>query len=150
MGKKTKICACCKEDLPLENFGPRKGRGDNLQYYCKPCMKQKRKEYYRNNTSKETVLYTLAKARAKAKGVPFSITKEDIKIPTHCPILGIELKLDNTAVQPDSPSLDKINPALGYVPGNVWVISHRANAMKQDADTETLLAFARAIIEIFG
>lgn len=39
---------------------------------------------------------------------------------------------------PESPTLDKIIPALGYVPGNVWVISHRANTIKSDASLEEL------------
>jgi len=37
-----------------------------------------------------------------------------------------------------SPSLDRINPALGYVKGNVWVISFKANAIKQNATVQEL------------
>ncbi len=33
---------------------------------------------------------------------------------------------------PDSPSVDKLIPALGYVKGNVAVISRRANQIKSD------------------
>lgn len=43
--------------------------------------------------------------------------------------------------QADSPSLDRKDPAKGYVKGNVWVISYRANAIKQDATLAELLAF---------
>ena len=37
---------------------------------------------------------------------------------------------------PDSPSLDRIVPELGYVKGNIRVISNRANHLKSDATLE--------------
>lgn len=39
---------------------------------------------------------------------------------------------------PNSPSLDKFKPALGYMPGNIAVISFRANQLKGDATLEEL------------
>jgi hypothetical protein len=86
-----------------------------------------------------------AKRRAKVAGVPFSITKDDFKIPKLCPILGIELKHNssgNGCAAPHSPSLDRIIPELGYVPGNIQVISHRANTIKNDATPEELMTVA--------
>lgn len=41
-----------------------------------------------------------------------------------------------------SPSLDKIIPSLGYVPGNVLVISWRANRIKCDATANELMLIA--------
>ncbi len=37
-----------------------------------------------------------------------------------------------------TPSLDRIDSSLGYVKGNVWVISWRANHIKTDASLEEL------------
>lgn len=42
----------------------------------------------------------------------------------------------------NSPTLDKIEPALGYVPGNIIVISGRANRLKADATIDELRAIA--------
>lgn len=55
---------------------------------------------------------------------------------THCPLLNIELDYQNygTKKMPDNyATLDKINPKLGYVPGNVQIISYRANTIKNSA-----------------
>jgi len=41
-----------------------------------------------------------------------------------------------------SPSIDKIDPTLGYIPGNIQVISMFANKMKQDASPSELHLFA--------
>ena len=70
------------------------------------------------------------KARAKRKGIIFTITLEDIpEIPTHCPVLKTPMFM---------PSLDRLIPGLGYIPGNVRVISQRANRIKADATIEEL------------
>ena len=69
-------------------------------------------------------MWSRAKYRAKQKGLDFNITKEDIVIPDTCPLLGTPM---------ESPSLDRIDSTKGYVKGNVWVISNRANTLKNDA-----------------
>lgn len=81
-----------------------------------------------------------AKQRAKAAGVPFALTLQDIIIPTHCPVLGIPLvrQLGRQGGCDASPSLDRIVPSLGYVPGNTVVVSRRANRIKTDASIEEL------------
>ncbi|SKB50487.1 hypothetical protein SAMN05660880_01353 [Luteibacter sp. 22Crub2.1] len=65
-------------------------------------------------------------------------------IPLHCPVLGLPLYRNSggAAQGPNSPSLDRIDPALGYVQGNVKVISSRANAIKSNASPEELLRVA--------
>ena len=37
-----------------------------------------------------------------------------------------------------NPSLDRIRPELGYIVGNIAIISMRANLIKQDASAEEL------------
>lgn len=54
---------------------------------------------------------------------------------------------NGTGPAPDSPSLDRVIPELGYVPGNVIVISWRANNLKRDAtieELEAVIAYMRA------
>lgn len=86
-----------------------------------------------------SVLYFNAKARAKRDGLPFTITQDDLTIPSHCPILGIPLAAAKGRGGADhSPSLDRIRPELGYVPSNVIVISNRANRLKSDATIKEL------------
>ena len=83
-----------------------------------------------------------AKRRAKELGFDFNISEEDVIIPTHCPILGVELVLNEGKLAGNSASLDRIDSSKGYVKGNVWVISHKANAMKSNATLAELKLFA--------
>ncbi len=88
------------------------------------------------------VMLRSARRRAKVAGVPFSITADDVHIPEVCPVLGIVLKRGTGKPDDCSPTLDRRIPRLGYVPGNVAVISSRANRIKTDATLAELDAVA--------
>lgn len=107
---------------------------------CKECNSTRVK-----SMSPEDRMYRRAKMRCKENGRDSTITIDDIIIPTHCPILGIELKVckGQSGGAKNSPSLDRIDCSKGYVPGNVWVISRLANQMKANANEEELQLFAK-------
>lgn len=93
-------------------------------------------------------LLRLAKLRAKEFSLPFSLTTDDIVIPTHCPVLGMELHVaGGQGAGPNSPSVDRVIPELGYVPENIRVISHRANRLKDNATPEELEAVVKYMRE---
>lgn len=92
------------------------------------------KEYRAKNREKR--LLVSAKYRAVKTGVAFNLTLEDVVIPEICPVLGIDLIAGVEKWAPSSPSLDRINHALGYIKGNVRVISWRANNLKRDGTAE--------------
>jgi hypothetical protein len=77
-----------------------------------------------------------AKGRAKRLNIPFDLITEDIVIPEICPVLGIKLERSLSRFNNNSPTLDRIQPDLGYTKGNVRVISHRANALKSNMTLE--------------
>jgi len=71
---------------------------------------------------------------AKMRGIPFNLALSDLPpVPTLCPALGIPLKHGGTN-NPNSPSLDRLIPERGYVKGNVYWLSRRANGIKHNAD----------------
>lgn len=87
-------------------------------------------------------MWKLTKHAAKRQGLPFDIDYEDIVIPKRCPVLGLVLD----AFSEDRrvwPTIDRLRPELGYVKGNVAVISFRANNIKSNATPEELKAIIR-------
>lgn len=94
------------------------------------------------------ILFENARSRASYYSIPFSITIEDIEavwpVDNRCPVLGISFQRSKTrAPNFASPSLDRIRPAKGYVPSNIAVISHRANAIKRsETDPEVFRKIA--------
>jgi hypothetical protein len=71
-------------------------------------------------------------------GREFTITQEDVVVPVKCPVLGIPIAVEHgkCGMKESSPSLDRINSKLGYVKGNVGVISRKANTIKSYGTAE--------------
>jgi transposase len=77
------------------------------------------------------------KARNARRGKwEFTIAMTDIEWPSHCPVLGIELDWFSPCRTEGSPSFDRIDPSKGYIPGNVAIISWRANRIKNDGTAD--------------
>jgi len=83
-------------------------------------------------------LFYGVKSRARKFGIAFNLTIDDIVVPATCPVLGIPL-ITGSADRDQWPSVDRIKPVLGYVKGNVRVISYRANQLKNDATAAELV-----------
>ena len=93
---------------------------------------------YKKADDRRYKMFHNAQHRAKRKGIPFSITIDDIIIPETCPLLGIPLVSTNDKRDPRNPSLDQKIPGQGYTPDNIWVMSSRANWIKCDASLQEL------------
>ena len=115
----------------------RKLRRENDEYRLSRNLKDTETRH-NNEDSIKKALVRAVKARAKKKGIPFDITIEDFILPEKCPLLEIPLTVGYGSSQENSYSLDKIIPDLGYVKGNVWVISNKANMIKNNASLEEL------------
>lgn len=104
---------------------------------------------YRKENALET-MYIVAKGRAKKFGIEFTITIFDLPVhmPSMCPWLGIPLVLASGKWTDNSPSLDRIDNQLGYVPGNTIIVSSRANRLKSDATAEELIKIGRALLRL--
>lgn len=118
--------------------------------YCRMGrrVRQRRERHERTRRENpELLLLAHARHRAKKSNVPFEIEPEHVYIPSHCPLLGIELKPGDGTCEPSSPSLDRIDPDKGYTPDNVWVISHRANCIKSNATPEEIAKIYVGLLE---
>jgi len=75
------------------------------------------KKYQGEN--REQVLLTRSRAKAREKGLDFDLELSDIVIPEFCPVLGIRLDPAAEGRSDNLPSLDRIDPGVGYIKGNV-------------------------------
>lgn len=75
--------------------------------------------------------YIRKKCQAKHE---FTIQFGDIDWPSHCPALGMKLDYYAETRAENSPSFDRIDSHLGYVKGNVKIVSWRANRIKNDGN----------------
>jgi hypothetical protein len=105
------------------------------RWTCVPCGRKASRE--RARTRRRDLprrLFELARDRAARKLLPFAITPEDIRAvwpgDNRCPVLGTPLRAATLFADDDSPTLDRVDPDRGYVPGNLVVMSLRANRAK--------------------
>lgn len=101
---------------------------------------RKAREYYQKTKisrwAKRQVF--VCRDRARKKGVPFSIQWTDLldrktgHLPEKCAVFGFQLDYNSGPDRRIWASVDRIIPAMGYVPGNVRVISMAANIAKLD------------------
>lgn len=112
--------------------GIRKGRE------CRTC----RSTRWENLDDKQRAqqLIALAKDRARKKGVPFSLTIDDLDIPSRCPVLGIPIKFSKMKDRHSSPSIDRLSSELGYVPGNIIIVSWLANDIRRNFNPDQIIA----------
>lgn len=103
------------------------------------------RSYKENNI--QLYLWQSARARAKQKGLEFSINVEDIIVPEICPILGLKMCYNRGDKKDNSYSLDRIDSTKGYIKDNIWVISLKANRIKNDSTPHELRLIADKVTE---
>ncbi len=162
---KTKRCSKCGKKRKLPNdFSQHRSHRDGFSSWCKKCTKADydanheerlavcRKSHQKHRDKQnagsrrrfknmlinepERILWYKAKERAKEQQLPFDLTPEDLLVPKICPVLGIPLIHGKGKWADNSPTVDRILPGLGYIKGNVCVISWRANDLKKNGTLE--------------
>lgn len=154
----TKTCTKCGKEKLLDEFHKDSQGYLGRKSRCKDCISGYMKEWGQKSEVKKSKKNNLrnfvlnqpekrmvqsARERSKKAGIICAITHKDIVIPEVCPVFGVVLKKGNRENKEDAPSIDRIKSELGYVPGNVAVISYRANRVKNNgsADDHRRIAF---------
>lgn len=164
-----KYCYKCQKFRKKDNFFKNKINSHGLNSNCKPCVRKNYNEYRGRNieifrkrgrekqrkfreTQPAKFLWLAMLSRAKQRGEACKIKLEDIVIPARCPVLGIEIFLTPYGSErkkenrDNAPSIDRIDNSVGYVRGNIIVVSHRANRIKNDATADEL----KKLAEFYG
>jgi hypothetical protein len=136
---------------PCTRLRIRNWRKNNYEQAINKCKKWKQenpekakrgpRKWYLENP--ERALLIGARCRANTRGIEFNLELNDIVIPEFCPVfptLRLERGIGRGRGIPldGCPTLDKIDNAKGYVKGNVWVISWRANFLKSNSTLEEM------------
>ncbi len=138
--KRTRVCRICKKEKKIDSFYFRLD-SNTYRTECRSCQSGKRTENSRKIGSNDHIRVLLrdARCRAKKRNIKFTLTKEELKklVTDTCPILGMKLKIGMDNWQ-NSPSLDRIDNDKGYIKGNVIMVSHMANSIKNQATPDQI------------
>ena len=113
-----------------------------------------RNKQYSTKEGHARLIFSGVKSRARKTNIPCTISVEDLikEIPDYCPVLGIKLswceRKGQAGDKDTSPSLDKFDPKLGDINGNVFWISGLANKIKSNFTSDQHAAVANWMKEI--
>ena len=127
----------CKRGHEYENTGKSLRKKDNND--CVACASMRGRERYRTPEYRIKENLRRIEARAKEKNLAFDLTPSWFiaNLPKTCPVFGVDLVWGHGA---NSPSVDRLIPERGYVQTNCYIISKRANTIKNNATLEELKA----------
>lgn len=131
-------CKACQDLHTVKYAKSEKGITTQKTRLARKEVKERRCQYERKRrvNSPERNLFLRVRRRCREENIEFTLNLEDIKIPSHCPVLGIELS--HSLSKDHLPTVDRINPKGTYEVGNIVVMSMKANRIKNDATLEEI------------
>lgn len=112
---------------------------DKMQEY--QAMYWKKERQYRIDHWSETKIREIGE-RSKKRGIPFNLEVSDLlPLPQFCSVFGILLDYKSGTNRRSWASVDRIKPKLGYVKGNIRIISLAANMAKFDGDGDVIESY---------
>jgi len=130
---------CHNEEKKSSRTYAKVGRPRKYEAFIGPPKPKHKKFVPLTETDKWIVRSKANKKSSKRKGLSYAYYQS--LIVTHCPLLGLELTYENCGigvVPQNYATLDRIDSNKGYVPGNVHIVSFRANTLKNSSTLEEL------------
>ena len=172
LGKKNGVVRFSRAEISQRSKVRRRANGKEAAYQARADVREQKNltssiwraanpekvaaTYRRWEEKKGPLGLLLHRARrgADRRGLEFSITAVDLlPLPSHCPVFGLELDYvggagrdPRAADKRARASVDRKDSRYGYVPGNVLVVSWRANTLKSDATPTEL----RQLADFYG
>lgn len=156
---KTKTCGKCGKRKSVAEFAKKRQARDGLQEWCKACAKvythARRMAALEDDPVTEWVrkLFFAARHRAKSKGSDCTITQQDIVDQYEeqdglCAVTGIQMSMGYGGGRCSTHmSLDRIDNAKGYIPGNIRLVCDRVNIMRGTMSDYELIDWCQKIVD---
>jgi len=172
MNQETLTCDICKQTQPIEMFTVSWGNNrysSNRNNRCKACNAEVAREWRKKNpgyrgsgkiksippedrmlASAISARVSDAKSRASKRGQPCDVDREYLyqlfkDQDRKCALTGVDLKVEKKAIT--CLSLDQIDPAKGYIKGNVQWVAWAVNRAKGDMHTDVFVDMCKKVLE---
>ena len=154
----TKRCTKCRQRKPLTEFRKYPGRSsDGLRPLCRQCQRvyekqwrlqnqaklaearqrrrEKDRQYRHQYIDRNWAKYMIDQIRRRCEktGIPFDLDQHEDDLNRRrqvgrCELTGLPLRASHGPQSWDSPSIDRIDPTIGYLYSNIRVVCFGVNA----------------------
>jgi hypothetical protein len=163
-GPQVKRCSCCEAHKPLADFVFDKKAKSKLSSQCRKCRlavtkgwRARNKQYVRDKArerhlrKRAHVLISHARVRAVNAGIPCDLHLhiDDVQRRIDagaCELTGLPFSMSGERTW-DTPSLDRIEPGLGYTYANLRVVCLAVNMAMGNWGLAVLHRIAVALVE---
>jgi hypothetical protein len=133
---------------PCEKCGRSEWRtwGVETAERCAEC--ERRRSRARRKADPAEYLYQATRRRAREAGLPHSLTRDDVDAilaPWACEYCSTPVGSFTGGTRPNSATLDRLVPSLGYVRSNVVLACHKCNCEKSEHTPQSLRAWAHKL-----
>jgi len=144
-------CGKCLNFKSTQEFSKSKNKKGGLQCHCKDCKSLLQAKSKLTKRGRGAQLISTAKHSAKSKGLAMNLTIDWLLPKLErgvCERTGLKFDFHSNSRGKNrlAPSLDRIEPELGYVKGNVVLVIWQYNAAKITYSHEDLIDFCRACL----
>lgn len=139
-------CLDCRLKYQREHM--RERNKDPVQVEYRKQYSKERKQYWRDRVKGR---FNAIRTRARSKGVEFALTLEQYRRlldnAKACP--GCDTLMDSSPGAPraGTQSVDRIDPRIGYISENTWILCANCNRIKSDASSAEIRTIARGARE---
>lgn len=147
----AKECFTCKQRKTKYDFYRNTFRPDGLLENCKECHKKICKDKYSTVKGFLTHLNSVVKSRSKL--IPYNLTANYLiglykEQKGFCALSGLKMqRLIGKGRKYNNISIDRIDPKLGYIKGNIQLVCDRFNIMKHLFSSEEFLSACETVVK---
>lgn len=147
-----KLCCDCRNLKPYYNFGYSPKNRDGLVSFCNDCMAIRANDYQATVRGRAFFLIGSCRRRSVRAGTIFAldgcVDEIEKMIEKGCALTGLAFDLTRCeGNKARGPSIDRIRPHEGYVPGNVRVICRALNMFLGEWGEDEVAPIAEAFLK---
>lgn len=160
-----KICTICSTEKEITEFLRDKSAKDGYRNQCKSCLRDRNKGVWKSRSESYNramrkfrstwkgvtqTSFQSSKLRAKKENLPHNITLQYLRDLIEdqeykCAMTNEDLIIGDWW---KGPSLDKKDPNLGYVIGNVQYVTQRINSSKSNLTVEQYIDLCESVLNV--
>jgi len=143
-GKWCSTCSGCGKEQAYTRKDHAK-QSTLCDWQCKACVSAAKKFANNQRVGPKRRLYNKFKAGAKNRGLDFSLTEEEMfsSFTGKCALSGVDINLDYGG----NASLDRVDSALGYIPGNIQWVDGKVNLAKRTMTNEEFIEMCIKVVK---